>query len=189
MRNNGFVSFSEPTPLNRPTTDEARWKSSPAALRVELRDETGGAKPVPASKVELVAAPLAVAARLRPAAHACASGCAAGFSGSGGVMAAETPDLDAARAALERSVRSGPGVLDATVRAQAMDDPDALGGALGLYAGQVALDANGIDDAHIDALRAAGLDDRAIFELTAAAAVGKAGKLLDAALRALDEPV
>ncbi|MCB9739966.1 MAG: hypothetical protein H6747_11935 [Deltaproteobacteria bacterium] len=94
-------------------------------------------------------------------------------------------DFATERADLERSVRNGPATLDAALRAQAMDDAEALPPALAAYAGQVALDATGVEDSHFVALRAAGLGDREIFELTAAAAVGKAGKMLDAALAAL----
>jgi len=42
-----------------------------------------------------------------------------------------------------------------------------------------------ITDADIDALRATGLDEDSIFELTVAAALGAAGERLDAGIRAL----
>ncbi|MCB9740429.1 MAG: DUF2330 domain-containing protein [Deltaproteobacteria bacterium] len=42
------------TLLSRPTTEDARWKDAPAALRVAVLDETGPARAVPPSKVEIV---------------------------------------------------------------------------------------------------------------------------------------
>lgn len=77
-------------------------------------------------------------------------------------MTPEIDDFAEQRAALERSVRSGPGTLDARLRAQAMDDPDALPPALAAYAGQVALDATGVDDSHFAPVRAAGVSEQAI---------------------------
>ena len=89
------------------------------------------------------------------------------------------------RALLEQSVRAGEASVPAADRQLAFDRPDQLGGARGRYCAQVALDANGITDAHVVALRAQGLDDVEIFELTAAAAVGQGSRQLTAALAAL----
>ena len=69
----------------------------------------------------------------------------------------------------------------------AFDRPDELGGARGVYCAQVALDANGVTDADVEALRAEGLDDVQIFEYTVAAAVGQGSRQLTAALTALGE--
>ena len=49
----------------------------------------------------------------------------------------------------------------------------------------MALDANGVTDADMAALRAEGLDDVQIFELTVAAAVGEASRQLTSGLTAL----
>lgn len=49
----------------------------------------------------------------------------------------------------------------------------------------MALDANGVTDADLAALRAEGLEDVQIFELTVAAAVGQASRQLTSALAAL----
>ncbi|MBI5611174.1 MAG: hypothetical protein HY902_20035 [Deltaproteobacteria bacterium] len=89
------------------------------------------------------------------------------------------------RRKLQDAVLGPAGTLPLEVRSAALDDPASLPGAQGVWAGQVALDATRVTDADAAALRAQGLDDRAIFELTAAAAVGQAGRLLDAALAAL----
>jgi alkylhydroperoxidase family enzyme len=90
------------------------------------------------------------------------------------------------RELLERSVRSGDAAVSPADRQLAFDAPDQLGGARGRYCAQVALDANGVTDADIDALHAEGLDDGRIFEYTVAAAVGQASRQLTAALAALD---
>jgi alkylhydroperoxidase family enzyme len=89
------------------------------------------------------------------------------------------------RRRLEEAVRGSAGGLPTEVRDTAMHAPATLPGARGRWAGQVALDATQVTDADLADLRAEGLDDRAIFELTAAAAVGEAGRRLDAALAAM----
>ena len=89
------------------------------------------------------------------------------------------------RRRLQDAVLGPAGSLPPEVRADALRAPTTLSGARGVWAGQVALDATQVTDADLAALRADGLDDRAIFELTAAAAVGEAGRRLDAALAAL----
>lgn len=89
------------------------------------------------------------------------------------------------RRRLEGAVLGPAGSLPTEVRATALRAPETLPGARGTWAGQVALDATHVTDDDLAALRADGLDDRAIFELTAAAAVGEAGRRLDAALAAL----
>jgi hypothetical protein len=89
------------------------------------------------------------------------------------------------RAVLEESVRSGPASVPAAERELAFANPEQLGGARGRYCAQVALDANGVTDADVAALRAEGLGDAEIFELTAAAAVGQGSRQLTAALAAL----
>jgi hypothetical protein len=89
------------------------------------------------------------------------------------------------REVLEHSVRAGPGSTVPADRELAFSRPEALGGPRGHYCAQVALDANGVTDADVAALRAEGLDDVRIFELTAAAAVGEGSRQLTSALAAL----
>jgi hypothetical protein len=90
------------------------------------------------------------------------------------------------REALERSVRAGAAAVPPAERELAFDRPGELGGARGPYCAQVALDANGVTDDHVAALRAEGLDDVRIFEYTVAAAVGQASRQMTAALAALE---
>jgi hypothetical protein len=88
-------------------------------------------------------------------------------------------------ALLERTVRAGEAATAPADRELAFEHPEELGGARGRYCAQVALDANGVTDADVAALRAEGLGDVEIFELTAAAAVGQGSRQLTAALTAL----
>lgn len=89
------------------------------------------------------------------------------------------------RELLEASVRTGAATVSSGDRMLAFDRPGELGGARGRYCAQVALDANGVDDADVAALRAEGLGDAEIFEYTVAAAVGEASRQLTSALEAL----
>jgi hypothetical protein len=91
------------------------------------------------------------------------------------------------RERLERSVREGDASLAPGDRQLAFDRPGELAGARGRYCAQVALDANGVDDVDVAALRAEGLGDVQIFEYTVAAAVGQASRQLTSALTALDQ--
>ncbi|MEZ4369005.1 MAG: hypothetical protein R2939_22400 [Kofleriaceae bacterium] len=100
-------------------------------------------------------------------------------------MGAADDKFEGDRTLLERTVTAGPAVTAAADRARAFADPDGLPGARGRYCGQVALDATGVTDDDVAALRAEGLGDVEIFEYTVAAAVGQAGRQLDAALAAL----
>lgn len=93
--------------------------------------------------------------------------------------------FEAHRRRLVTAIHGPAGTLPPATREAALQDPASLTGPQGVWAGQVALDATRVTDADVAALRAQGLDDRQIFELTAAAAVGQAGRLLDAALAAL----
>jgi hypothetical protein len=89
------------------------------------------------------------------------------------------------RELLESSVRTGQATVPSGDRVLAFDRPGELAGARGRYCAQVALDANGVDDADVAALRAEGLGDAEIFEYTVAAAVGEASRQLTSALDAL----
>ena len=93
---------------------------------------------------------------------------------------------DVARAILETPGDAGTG-LRAQVEAYAsgregVDVPDDLRP----YVDKVARNAYKVVDADIDALRAAGYSDDAIFELTLAAALGAARTRLDAGLKAME---
>lgn len=91
------------------------------------------------------------------------------------------------RELLETSVRAGDAAVAPAERALAFDRPEELGGARGRYCAQVALEANGVTDADVAALRAEGLGDLEIFEYTVAAAVGAASRQLTSALTALGQ--
>ena len=97
------------------------------------------------------------------------------------------PDKHAeAREELERSVLTGEASVPPEARALAFARPASLDGAVGAYCVKVAADATTVSDDDVAAVRAAGLDDVRIFELTVAAAVGQASRQLNSALRALD---
>lgn len=85
---------------------------------------------------------------------------------------------------LERRILAGPGTLDPQVRLQAAAR-SGLADELAEYIEKVHLHAYKIDEADIDALRAAGYTEDQIFELTVAAAYGAARLRLDAGLAAL----
>ena len=91
------------------------------------------------------------------------------------------------RRLLEHTVRAAEASTPPADRKLAFQGPGQVGGARGHYCAQVALDANGVTDADVAALRAEGLGDVEIFELTAAAAVGQGSRQLTAALAALAE--
>lgn len=99
----------------------------------------------------------------------------------------DPPDKHAPlREALERSVRVAAAAVPPAERELAFGRPGELGGARGRYCAQVALDANGVTDDHVAALRTEGLDDGQIFEYTVAAAVGEASRQMTSALAALE---
>ena len=89
-------------------------------------------------------------------------------------------------AALKAAVLDGPGALSPERRAAAasagpLDEPAVAG-----YVQLVRHAAYRVTDAHIEALRAAGLNDDQIFELTIAASLGAAIHHLDRGLAAID---
>ena len=87
------------------------------------------------------------------------------------------------RAAVTAAILDAPGVTSAAARAAAHAGTG--DGAIGAYVDTVTRHAYRTTDALVAALRAAGQDDAAIFELTVAAAVGQAGRQLASALAAL----
>jgi alkylhydroperoxidase family enzyme len=88
--------------------------------------------------------------------------------------------------AIRDAVLTTPGATDAATRQGAFlggGDREPLAG----YVAKVREASHRIRDADFAALRAVGLSEDAIFELTLAAALGAAGRRLDAGLRALRE--
>jgi len=63
--------------------------------------------------------------------------------------------------------------------------PADLSGVAAAYAAKVRVEATAVTDADVEALRAAGLDEEAIFELTIAAALAAGMERLEAGLGAL----
>lgn len=94
--------------------------------------------------------------------------------------------FEAHRAALRARVLNGPGTVsparrEAAARGEAPSDAERAW-VVGVHEAPTAL-----TDAQVAALRAEGLDDDAVFELTVAAAVGRADHLLRRARAALDD--
>jgi len=86
---------------------------------------------------------------------------------------------------LRHAILATPGTTDEAVRSAALLG-DALPEPLQTYATKVRDASHKITDVDIDALTAAGYSEDAIFEVTAAAAVGAALRSFDAGFRALD---
>ena len=87
----------------------------------------------------------------------------------------------ALRAKLQRSVLSDVAQTSPTLRQQAADNPTALPTELGAYVAQIHSAADRITDQQVTALQQLHSDDE-IFEITIAAAVGKATTQLEHAL-------
>ena len=85
------------------------------------------------------------------------------------------------RAALQRSVLAARGHSSPLVRQQAANEPATLTGELGAYVAQIHSAAYKITDQQVTALQGVHSDDE-IFEITIAAAVGKATTQLEHAL-------
>jgi hypothetical protein len=112
------------------------------------------------------------------------------------MLAVATPVLDAVVMTRDRHAEALAAVRDAVLRTRGDtstrtreaafegggDDP-----VLSMYVRKVQEDSFRITDADFTHLGEAGFSDDAIFELTVAAAMGAAGRRLDAALRALVE--
>lgn len=92
------------------------------------------------------------------------------------------------RAAVSRAILEGDGKASAAERRLAYDGAGAVGAVAG-YVAKVRDHAYRITDEDVAAVRAAGLDDDHIFELSVAAAVGQATRQYDAAMAALDAAV
>jgi hypothetical protein len=89
--------------------------------------------------------------------------------------------------ALVARVTRGPGVTSVQMRTGAAGaDGVGLPAAVIPVIQKIRNHAYKVTDDDIAALRAAGLDDEAIFELTVAAAVGTAARRLDAAMEVID---
>ena len=91
----------------------------------------------------------------------------------------------ALRETLESTIRTGDASTAPADRELAFERPGDLGGARGQYCAQVALDANGVTDDDVAALRSEGLGDTEIFEYTVAAAVGQANRQMTADMASL----
>lgn len=89
------------------------------------------------------------------------------------------------RAAVERAILEGKGRSSAEARRRAYEGTGA-DGAVAAYVKKVADAAYKITDEDVAAVRKAGLGDDEIFELSVAAAVGKATRQYAAAERALE---
>lgn len=91
-------------------------------------------------------------------------------------------------AAARRAILDGAGTSTGEARQRAYDG-DGAPGAVAAYVRKVKEAAYEITDEDVAALRAEGLDDDQIFELTVAAAMGQASRQYDAAVAALDAAV
>lgn len=94
-------------------------------------------------------------------------------------------DTNELRGAVARAILEGDGRASADARRQAHAGQGAPG-AVAAYIAKIRDHAYKITDDDVAALRAAGLDDDQIFELSVAAAVGQATRQRDAAVAALD---
>ena len=88
--------------------------------------------------------------------------------------------------ALRRAILETPG--DASIDQRSAAESAAPTGPADAYLDKVRLAAYRIVDRDIDALREAGLTEDAIFELTVAAALGEATRILDRSVGALAAP-
>lgn len=95
------------------------------------------------------------------------------------------PDHGALFAAVKRAILDGNATASGEARQRAYDGEGAAG-AVATYVAKVKNHAYRITDDDVAAVRAAGLDDDQIFELSVAAAVGQASRQYDAAVAALD---
>lgn len=98
------------------------------------------------------------------------------------------PDHSALFAAVRRAILDGNGKSSGAARRRAYDG-EGEPAAVGAYLKKVAEEAAQIGDEDVAAVRAAGLDDDQIFELSVAASVGQASRQYDAAVAALDAAV
>lgn len=95
-----------------------------------------------------------------------------------------TPELRAALALLEKTVLDGPGTAPPAQR-RAASEGQADDSPLGRYLEKVRTGAYRVTPEEVEALRAAGHSDDALFELTIAAALGQSRRQLDAGLAAV----
>ena len=88
-------------------------------------------------------------------------------------------------AALRRSILEAPGLTDLATRQRAFDGAAGESSALEQYLEMVRERSAYITDRSVDELRAQGVAEDALFELTVAAAAGAAFHRLEAGLRAM----
>lgn len=94
-------------------------------------------------------------------------------------------DIERARRAAVARILEGDGTTPRGDRRAAFDGAG-LAGPLGAFVGKVAAHAHRITDDDIAALRNAGLDEDAIFELAVCAAIGEATRQHETAMAALE---
>jgi len=87
---------------------------------------------------------------------------------------------------LRRELLEGPGVTERPLRAAVLEGGD-VPEAIATYASKVRERSYEVSDADVDALRTAGYDEDAIFELTVLAATGAATAIMGGTLRAIGE--
>ena len=92
-------------------------------------------------------------------------------------------DHSALFAAVRRAILDGTGKSTGGARAY---DGEGEAGAVATYVAKVKNHAYRVTDEDVAAVRAAGLDDDQIFELSVAAAVGQASRQYESAVSALD---
>lgn len=92
----------------------------------------------------------------------------------------------ALRAGVRTAILDRHGACDPATRLRAYEG-EGTPGAVAAYVATVKRSAVAVEDAMVAALREEGLDDAAIFELTAATAIGEATRQFEAAMRALEE--
>jgi hypothetical protein len=95
------------------------------------------------------------------------------------------PDHSALFAAVRRAILDGNGTSTGAARARAFEG-EGEAGAVAAYVAKVKNHAYRVTDEDVAAMRAAGLGDDEIFELSVAASVGQASRQYDAAVKALD---
>jgi hypothetical protein len=89
------------------------------------------------------------------------------------------------RAGVRQAILTRDGATDRATRRRAYEG-EGTPGAVAEYVATVQRNAYRVDDDMVKAVRQAGLDDDAIFELTVATAVGEATRQYDTAMAALD---
>ncbi|PCC73842.1 hypothetical protein SAMN02745121_06239 [Nannocystis exedens] len=96
----------------------------------------------------------------------------------------EADRFSALRTAVQQAILTRDGATDRATRRRAYEG-EGSPGAIAEYVATVQRNADRVDDDMMAAVRQAGLDDDAIFELTVATAVGEATRQFEAGMAAL----